>query len=72
MIDAGLEGSMRTTVNLDDDLLAKARAMSGLKENGPLLKAALEALIQREAGIRLGKMGGSAPDIEDIPRRRFA
>lgn len=62
---------MRTTVTLDDALLSRARSLSGLKENGPLLKAALEALIQREAGIRLAKLGGSNPDMEDIPRRRF-
>jgi len=62
---------MRTTVTLDDALLAKARSLSGLKENGPLLRAALEALIQREAGIRLAKLGGSDPGLEDIPRRRF-
>jgi hypothetical protein len=61
---------MRTTVNLDDTLLAKARSLSGLNETSPLLKAALEALIQREAGIRLAKLGGSEPGMEDIPRRR--
>lgn len=63
---------MRTTVNLDDSLLDKARALSGLEENGPLLKAALEALIQREAALRLARLGGSQPDIEDISRRRGA
>ena len=61
---------MRTTVNLDDVLLAKARSLSGLQETGPLLKAALTALIQRESGIRLARLGGSEPDMEDIPRRR--
>ena len=61
---------MRTTVNLDDTLLTKARDLSGLRENGPLLKAALEALIQRESGIRLARLGGTQPDLQDIPRRR--
>jgi len=61
---------MRTTVNLDDALLAKARSLSGLKETGPLLKAALTALIQRESGIRLARLGGSEPNMEEIPRRR--
>jgi Arc/MetJ family transcription regulator len=61
---------MRTTVTLDDDLLAEAQSLSGLTETGPLLRAALQALIYREASIRLAKLGGSQPDIQDIPRRR--
>jgi Arc/MetJ family transcription regulator len=61
---------MRTTVNLDDALLAKARSLSGLKETSLLLKAALTALIQRESGIRLARLGGSEPNMEEIPRRR--
>ena len=61
---------MRTTVNLDDTLLDKARMLSGLQGNGPLLKAALQALIQREAALRLARLGGSQPDLEDVPRRR--
>jgi len=62
---------MRTTVTLDDKLLEDARELSGVSETGPLIKAALEALIQREAALRLARLGGSAPDMEDIPRRRF-
>ena len=63
---------MRTTVTLDDALLAQAQALSGLRENGPLLKAALVALIQRESALRLARLGGSQPDLQDIPRRRGA
>ena len=62
---------MRTTVSLDDRLLEEARELSGLTETGPLLRAALEALVQREAALRLARLGGSEPDIQDIPRRRF-
>jgi Arc/MetJ family transcription regulator len=61
---------MRTTVTIDDTLLKEARALSGLKENGPLLKAALQALIYRESALRLARLGGSQPDLQDIPRRR--
>lgn len=61
---------MRTTVTLDDALLKQARELSGLKEIGPLLRAALQALIYREAGLRLARLGGSQPDLQDIPRRR--
>lgn len=62
---------MRTTISIDDQLLEEARELSGVSETGPLIRAALEALIQREAALRLARLGGSAPDIEDIPRRRF-
>jgi Arc/MetJ family transcription regulator len=61
---------MRTTVTLDDDLLKEAQALSGLRENGPLLKAALQALIHRESALRLARLGGSQPDLQQIPRRR--
>lgn len=61
---------MRTTVTIDDSLLERAQRLSGVKENGPLIRAALQALIEREAAMRLARLGGSQPDIEDIPRRR--
>jgi len=61
---------MRTTIALDDALLKDAKEMSGLKETGPLIRAALEALIQREAALRLARLGGTEPQLEDIPRRR--
>ena len=61
---------MRTTITLDDILVKEARELSGIKETGPLLKAALQALIYREAGLRLARLGGSQPDLQDIPCRR--
>ena len=61
---------MRTTVNLDDDLLKKAKSLSGVEETGPLLKAALAALIQRESSRRLALLGGTQPNLQYIPRRR--
>ena len=63
---------MRTTVTIDDALLKEARKLSGLRENAPLLKAALQALIYRESALRLARLGGSQPDLQDIPRRRPA
>jgi Arc/MetJ family transcription regulator len=72
MIDAAIGGTMRTTVTLDDKLLKEAQALSGLQENGPLLKAALQALIYRESALRLARLGGSQPDLKDIPRRRLS
>jgi Arc/MetJ family transcription regulator len=61
---------MRTTLTLDDTLIAKAKAYTGLKETSAVVRAALEALIQREASRRLARLGGSMPELEDIPRRR--
>ncbi|MGO9004980.1 MAG: type II toxin-antitoxin system VapB family antitoxin [Beijerinckiaceae bacterium] len=61
---------MRTTLALDDELLAKARALTGLEEKSALVRVALEALIERESARRLARLGGSEPDILTPPRRR--
>jgi len=61
---------MRTTISLDDDLLAKAQAYTGVEEKSALVREALRALIQREAAKRLANLGGSEPGIEGAPRRR--
>lgn len=61
---------MRTTVNLDDALLARAQQLSGMQERNGLLREALQALIQRESARRLARLGGSEPGLQDIPRRR--
>ena len=61
---------MRTTVALDDDLLAKAQALTGVSEITALLREALRALIQRESAKRLALLGGSEPQLDDLPRRQ--
>lgn len=61
---------MRTTVALDDELLAKAQAFTGLKEKSALIREALKALIERESARRLARLGGSEPDMAAAPRRR--
>jgi Arc/MetJ family transcription regulator len=61
---------MRTTVALDDDLIAKAKMFTGLTETSAIVREALKALIAREAGRRLARLGGSMPDLQDIPRRQ--
>jgi Arc/MetJ family transcription regulator len=63
---------MRTTVSLDDDLLADAQHLTGLGERTALLREALKALIERESARRLARLGGSEPDLHPIPRRRPA
>ena len=62
---------MRTTVTLDDDLLAKAEEYTGIKERSTLIREALKALVAREAARRLALMGGSDPKAQMPPRRRF-
>jgi Uncharacterized protein conserved in bacteria (DUF2191). len=61
---------MRTTVALDDELLAKAEAFTGLKEKSALIREALKALIERESARRLARLGGSEPDVAVAPRKR--
>jgi Arc/MetJ family transcription regulator len=63
---------MRTTVTLDDALLAKAEAYTGLTEKSALMREALKALIERESARRLARLGGTEPDLKPIPRRRPA
>ncbi len=63
---------MRTTLAIDDDLLAKAQAYTGLKEKSALVREALKALIEREAARRLARLGGSEPGLTAPPRRRIA
>ena len=61
---------MRTTVNLDADLLAEAARLTGMTERTALLHAGLRALIERESARRLARLGGSQPDLKPVPRRR--
>ncbi len=61
---------MRTTLNLDDELLSQARQLSGISERTLLIREALKALVQRESARRLAALGGSEPQLEAIPRRR--
>jgi Arc/MetJ family transcription regulator len=61
---------MRTTVTLDDELLAQAEFYIGIREKSALIREALRALIEREAARRLARLGGSEPDLGPIRRRR--
>jgi Arc/MetJ family transcription regulator len=63
---------MRTTLILDDALVAKARSLTGLKEKTAVVRAGLEALIARENARRLAALGGTERGLRPIPRRRAA
>lgn len=61
---------MRTTINLDDDLIERASFLTGLSEKTALVREALNALIERESAKRLAALGGSEPLLDVPPRRR--
>lgn len=61
---------MRTTLNLDDQLLDEAQLVTGMKERTALIHAGLKALIERESARRLARLGGTEPALRPIPRRR--
>jgi Arc/MetJ family transcription regulator len=63
---------MRTTLNIEDNLMAKASSLTGIKEKTALVKLGLEALIARESARRLAKLGGTQKQLKAIPRRRGA
>ncbi len=63
---------MRTTLNIDDEMLEKASRLTGVKEKTALVRLGLEALIARENSRRLARLGGTEKDLRPIPRRRPA
>ena len=63
---------MRITLNIDDDLLAQAQAITNITEKSELIQEALKALVERTSARRLAQLGGSQPNLQPIPRRRFA
>ncbi|MBA3494952.1 MAG: type II toxin-antitoxin system VapB family antitoxin [Gammaproteobacteria bacterium] len=63
---------MRTTINIDDELLLEAQKITHIKEKTAVVHAGLKALIEREAARRLAELGGSDPTATAGPRRRSA
>ena len=63
---------MRTTLNIEDNLMEKAAKITGIKEKTALVKLGLEALIARESARRLAKLGGTQKQLQEIPRRKGA
>lgn len=63
---------MRTTINLDDRLIAEAQRITGTKERTALIHEGLRALIERESARRLARLGGSEPRLQPVSRRRAA
>jgi Arc/MetJ family transcription regulator len=61
---------VRTTINLDDELLEEARRITGMEGRTALIHEGLRALIERESARRLARLGGSEAQLRPIPRRR--
>ena len=70
MHKTGILVHMRSTLNLDDELVSTARRLTGIEEKTALIRAGLEALIARERGRRLAALGGTQPGFQIPPRRR--
>jgi Arc/MetJ family transcription regulator len=63
---------LRTTLNIDDQLLEEAQRITGVSEKTALVREGLRALIERESARRLARLGGSEPQLKPIPRRQSA
>jgi Arc/MetJ family transcription regulator len=61
---------MRTTLNIDDQLLDEAQRITGMTEKAALVREGLRALIERESARRLARLGGTEPQLESVPRRQ--
>ncbi len=67
---SGILMHMRTTINIDDEILKKAAQLTGIREKTSLVQMGLEALITKENSRRLAKLGGSEKSLSPIPRRK--
>jgi hypothetical protein len=63
--------AMRTTMNLDDELIERAKSLTGIEERATLVRMGLEALIAHESAVRLARLGGTEPHLKNVPRRRL-
>ena len=61
---------MRTTLNIDDELLKEAQRITGMTEKAALVREGLRALIERESARRLAQLGGTEPQLKPVRRRR--
>ena len=62
---------MRTTLNIDDDLMREATKLTGIAEKTSVVRLGLEALIAKESARRLAELGGTERKLAPIRRRRF-
>jgi hypothetical protein len=67
-----VKDTVRVIVKIDEELFLQARSATQITRVEDLIEAGLTALVQREASSQLARLGGSQPDLEDIPRRHSA
>jgi len=62
---------MRTTVTIDDALYEKALEVAdpGI-EKADIFREAMKTFVRVQAGKRLAALGGTLPEMSDVPRRR--
>jgi len=70
MVQSYILSHMKTTLNIDDDLLREASRLTGTKEKTALVRMGLEALIARESARRLAELGGTEKGLRKHTRRR--
>lgn len=63
---------MRTTLNIDEELLTKAARLTGIQEKTALVRRGLEALISLESSRRLARLEGTEKYLRGSPRRRLS
>jgi hypothetical protein len=61
---------MRTTLNIEDNLLDTAAKLTGITEKTSLVRLGLQALIAKESAKRLAMLAGTEKNLQSIPRRR--
>jgi hypothetical protein len=61
---------MRTTLNIESELIGKASKLAGITNKTTLIRLGLQALIEKESGKRLAKLGGTEKKLKMVPRRR--
>jgi hypothetical protein len=61
---------MKTTLNIDDQILKKASRLTGISEKTALVRRGLEALIEQESAKRLAALGGTEKQLKSVPRRK--
>jgi Arc/MetJ family transcription regulator len=70
MYGRGIFMHMRTTLNIDEELLSEAGKLTGVSEKTMLVRLGLKALISRESARRLAELGGTEKDMGPVPRRQ--
>ena len=61
---------MKTNLDIDEELLAEAKHLTGITDRNELIHQGLRLLIERESAYRLSRLGGTEPNLQPVPRRR--